>query len=288
MRVVEKPIHAVRDVYQLCVNSISDNNTRVRLNDISNIIEDCALEYEQKARVSNLYLVPPNYSDNNSIIVGEVTKKELKSIYSQHMVAATKPARRIYDELMNLAPNGRCPFCGLGHVSTLDHYLPKSKYPFYSVLPINLVPSCKDCNTGKGAALATCAGEQPLHPYYDHQHYITEQWIFAEVIETIPLSVRFFVRPPEEWDPIFKSRVQCHFTDYNLSSRFAVEVADELSSLKYLLTEYISAAGVDAVKNYLIGKASAEANNHINSWLTALYQALAESNWYCQGGYAFE
>ena len=288
MRIVEKPTYSASDVYQLCIQSIADDNTRIRLNDISNVINDLSVEYVQKANDANLYLIEPNTARNEDVVSGDVTKKELKNVYSQHMVVATKPARKIYDEIMNLAPNGKCPFCGLGHVSTLDHYLPKSKFPFFSVLPINLVPSCKDCNTGKGANLAINAENQPLHPYFDHGQYITQQWIFAEVIETKPLSVKFFVQAPEDWNLIFKSRVQCHFSDYKLSSRFSVEVADELSSLRYLLITYISQSGADAVKDFLTNKALSEANNHINSWQTALYKALAGSDWYCNGGYVFE
>lgn len=58
-----------------------------------------------------------------------------------------------------------CPYCasdilksfrnGKGHFikSQLDHYLPKSKYPFLAMNYFNLFPACKDCNmfdTGKG------------------------------------------------------------------------------------------------------------------------------------------
>ncbi|TPJ42888.1 HNH endonuclease signature motif containing protein [Mesorhizobium sp. B2-7-1] len=59
-----------------------------------------------------------------------------------------------------------CPFCGgLGHTWTLDHYLPKANFPAYSVNPSNLVPCCRDCNSGKNASFGAELHEQTLHPY---------------------------------------------------------------------------------------------------------------------------
>lgn len=47
---------------------------------------------------------------------------------------------------------GCCPYCGLPGNITLDHYLPRDlKYfPHYSVLEVNLVPACFDCQILKG------------------------------------------------------------------------------------------------------------------------------------------
>jgi len=46
-----------------------------------------------------------------------------------------------------------CPFCDCyyhkGTIS-IEHFLPKSIYPFLSVHPTNLIPCCEDCNGAKG------------------------------------------------------------------------------------------------------------------------------------------
>ncbi|QFT12980.1 HNH endonuclease [Vibrio sp. THAF190c] len=44
-----------------------------------------------------------------------------------------------------------CPFCG-NPVSpnTLDHFIPKSDWPEFSIFPNNLVPQCRDCAPIKG------------------------------------------------------------------------------------------------------------------------------------------
>ena len=59
-----------------------------------------------------------------------------------------------------------CPFCGILEIGTLDHYLPKEKYPLYSILKNNLVPMCAGCQPKKGMKTPT-ENKRFLHPYYD-------------------------------------------------------------------------------------------------------------------------
>lgn len=59
----------------------------------------------------------------------------------------------------------RCPICDCSFAYsqvTLDHILPKSKYPIYSIIPINLVPICYNCNMKKGQVVP----KDVLHPYF--------------------------------------------------------------------------------------------------------------------------
>ncbi|PCJ87449.1 MAG: HNH endonuclease [Thiotrichaceae bacterium] len=286
MRAIDVPTYNAQEVYQTCINSISDEGLRDRLNLVTASIMASANDYTQKAMTKQLFQIPPVDSDNDDIVVGAVTKKELKSVYSQHMVGRGKPARQIYDDILDLAPLGKCPLCGVGVATTLDHYLPKSKFPTVSVLPVNLVPSCKDCNTGKSADIATTAEEQGLHPYFDHDYFITDQWLFAEVIQTNPVCIRFYVEPPREWDNVSQERVGSHFKDYNLASRFSLEVTNELAILKDTLSKYMSMLGKEAVKQHLHIVATSHQGLHQNSWQTALYQAVSSSEWFCDGGYA--
>lgn len=286
MRAVNKPQFDTQSVYEACVNSIRNDDLRNRLNSIVGYIVRAGKYYDLNAKYSLLCTIAPNNCENSQVVVGTVTKQELKDVYTQHMVGLNKPARRIYDELIEAAPNGKCPSCGFGHALTLDHYLPKTKFPCFSVLPINLVPACKDCNTGKSTSLAVSYGQQTIHPYFDSRHaFFTEQWLFAEVKETTPVSITFYVEPPKMWFNTSKQRVISHFKKFDLSRRFSVEAAEELSSLNPLLLEYFGKGGKEAVKFDLETKAKVEFKNHKNSLKTAMYQALASSAWYCEGGF---
>lgn len=285
MRAMVAPSEDTKQVYQACINSVSDINLRARLNALTNAIVIAAVDYHQKALAKQLYTITPNSCDNDAIALGDVTKKELKSVYSTHMVGRAKPARNIYDLLLSRAPLGRCPICGTGNASTLDHYLPKSNYPQLSVVPRNLVPSCKDCNTAKSNAVPKTAEEQSLHPYYDHGAFVYEQWLYAEVMQTVPATIIFFVRPPDHWDDISKKRVQSHFIDFNLAARFSVEASNQIASLKDLLLRYEQSLGAVGVKQHLTFEATVNSGLHRNSWQSAMFQALVSSDWYCSVGF---
>ncbi|PZO36646.1 MAG: hypothetical protein DCF19_20785 [Pseudanabaena frigida] len=285
MRALTAPNYDPLTVYQTCINGVTDDSLIDRLNNITDEIVFAAKDYEQKAKAQLLYTIPKNNCKNNEIALGKVTKEELKEVYTSYMVVSSKPARDIYDSLLSQAHLGKCPYCGFGQTRTLDHYLPKAKYPQFSVLPFNLVPSCRDCNTGKNTAIATTAEAQSLHPYFDHQIFINDQWLYAKVNETKPATIYFFVKAPKQWDEISKARVQAHFCNFNLSSRYSVEAGDALVSLRDVLISYCQSFGSKSVRDLLKIEANSSAKQHSNSWKTAMLQALVVSDWYCDGGF---
>ncbi len=285
MRAIVAPLEDPKEVYLACVNSIADEFLRDRLIALEKDICIAALDYKQKANTKKLYTIPSNNCGNEEFALGQVTKKELKKVYSTHMVGSSKPARKAYyDLLLSRAPLGKCPFCGFGHASTLDHYLPKTTYPQLSVVPSNLVPSCKDCNTGKSTFVATTEETQSLHPYFDHQKFINDQWLFAKIAHTSPVTIIFYVEAPSHWDNISQTRVLSHFNDFKLASRYSIEASTELSYLRGLLSN-IQPMSTETIRELLNSIAKTRADEHKNSWQTAIYQILATSTWYCSGGF---
>jgi len=266
-------------VYETCISGITDIDLLNRLRWLSFYIRIEADRYMQHASDKKLYKILPNNCKNDDVVNGEVTKQELKDVYSIHMVGRSKAARNIYDSLLSRAPLGICPFCGFGHADTLDHYLPKAKYPQLSVLPINLVPSCRVCNTGKSTSIASTAAAQVLHPYFDHQNVINDQWLFATVsMSSYPPTCVYFIKTPEHWDDISKARIYSHFNDFKLASRFSIEAAKELANQKYSLDEFKRKHGIYALIDMLSDMAKSHYKNHVNSWQTAFYQALVDFN----------
>jgi len=62
---------------------------------------------------------------------------------------------------------GSCPMCGNSTVGTVEHYLPKTPFPEYSVFSWNLVPSCISCNQRRGSKHVNGVRYQLLHPIFD-------------------------------------------------------------------------------------------------------------------------
>src|SRR5690349_5881934 len=69
---------------------------------------------------------------------------DMGELYKNRFLRASAPGREYYDRIKSLCRI--CPFCGIGIVNTVDHYLPKTKFPILSVTPTNLIPCCRDCN----------------------------------------------------------------------------------------------------------------------------------------------
>lgn len=62
---------------------------------------------------------------------------------------------------------GSCPMCGSSTVGTVEHYLPKTPFPEFSVFSWNLIPSCNSCNQKRGSKHVNGIGFQLLHPIFD-------------------------------------------------------------------------------------------------------------------------
>lgn len=82
--------------------------------------------------------------------------------------------REILDSVRQ-AGAGVCPYCGLrlrvkpkDRSPDRDHYLPRSVFPEFSILSVNLIVSCDDCNDAKSSKYKTASGlDLFLHPYFD-------------------------------------------------------------------------------------------------------------------------
>jgi hypothetical protein len=193
------------------------------------------------------------------------------------------PGRDIYDAIFFSAPQGKCPLCGQRTVSTLDHHLPKAHYPALAVAPLNLVPSCGDCNKAKLASVPTNASEEMLHPYFDDID--GDRWLFAEVIQSQPAALRFFVQAPTHWDTVLRSRVEGHFRGLDLGRLYSSEAADELLNIRHQLGMLHDTGGTALVQIHLRDRAVSCQHARRNGWRTATYQAFADSHWFCDGGF---
>lgn len=274
MRKIAPPTYRNEFVLEQCVSGIGLQDLRNRINEISGAIVVASSEYSEKACTNTLHTLKPFDGSDNDIILGSVTKKELTKLYSNYLVGKDKPGREIYDQLMIKAPYRRCPFCGLSQATTLDHFLPKTKFPTLSVTATNLVPSCKDCNTGKSASIASFGYEQPLHPYFDREPFHNEQWLYAEIITTEPLSVEFVLKPSSHWSIEDKKRVSSHFKEFNLYQRYSIEATVELASQTYIIDKYIINNDFEGLCADLNDRYLSYKSLYLNSWQTALYQAL--------------
>lgn len=282
MRRLPLPNMDAADVYASCVSGITTQNIATRFTNQLKNVPISAQQYEMRARTHELYkFIASDRGNDGQLVLGDLTKGEFIDLYTDQLSNRRRPGRDYYDRLMRLAPLGKCPFCGFGHVSTLDHFLPKSRYPLFSVLPANLVPCCADCNKGKGFDELSEQGQIP-HPYFADECIEKDCWLSAVVNETTPVTATFHPLAPAHWADDLKRRVFRYFHDFKLASRFAVEAASELTSLSDFLGQLQSS---DQIGRHLRLTAQTECAHRRNSWKAALYEALSRSTWYSEGGF---
>lgn len=278
MRTLAKPSLDPKTVYLTCVSRVQDEVLKEQLESISETIKTDAKNYNSKAELKKWYLI-----DESDGVDNIVSKDEMEKVYTNRMANKKSPGRHYYNEIKESSPFNICPLCAHRTVEQVDHYLPKSKFSSLVVVPNNLVPSCEKCNKIKLDDAPSNNSEQTLHPYYDDVTH--QQWLFAEVLETSPASFRFFVKKVEEFDDNLNVRISYHFRTLELGVLYASQTGAFISDIQYRLVDLYEKGGLDEVRDYLKEEEKTRSRNNVNSWQRAMFQALYQSDWFCDGGF---
>jgi possible EA31 gene protein, phage lambda len=273
MVVVDMPKISKSDIYKCCCNVIKDEAKKNKLLNYLYVFLLNACYYRNSVREKFLdkYIIkePINYK---KFARYEDIKKDLFDLYDKRLVRGKEP-RKYYDQIMASPKLDKCPYCGFGQVATLDHYLPKSEFPIFSILPNNLIGCCRDCNTIKRNIVLNT-----IHPYYDD--FTKTQWLFAKV-NWPKLTMEFFVDTKDINNALDKKKIEGHFSVYELAKRYAVKAASELNDLGIEFGSK-NLTKMDIEQELRIKFKS----KPINNWKTAMYQALCKDQCYCSGGYS--
>ncbi|WPO48686.1 hypothetical protein [Pseudomonas sp. S1Bt23] len=278
MRSLPKPGITGTEALELCASSIRDDDLGDRMRLAVASVEAAEAVYAENGEGATLYAIA-----RTRTVGGHVTGKEMERIYNGTFVKSSR-TRNAYATLKKACVNDICPLCGQGTVRQLDHYLPITSYPVFGVTAINLVPACSDCNKYKLAHVPATAAEQTIHPYFDEVD--DERWLFGEVVQGTPAAVRFSVIPPASWDAVKVERMRTHFRIYRLGALYATHAAVEIGNMRYGLRKMAVTAGFEQrVRQNLRGRAESCADVYENSWQRATFDALADSDWFCSGGF---
>jgi len=223
-----------------------------------------------------LSTIPAFIGDEADLVVDRIIKSDLHKMYDNYFVPERKIARKIYDEIMAGSAE-RCPYCGgIGRPRNLDHFLPKAHFPQFAVLPVNLVPICRDCNfDGKGDRFARAPEELSIHPYIDDRKFFEQQWIFARYhANHAPIGhVEYYVSAPEDWPDVDKARAQNHFGYFCIAGRYSIKAAEQLNSL---ISQIGIMKGLDISANDIerILMQAVVHSTGVNNWRRCMHQAL--------------
>lgn len=277
MKTLPAPVMEAETVLLACAATIADPNLRRRVRRQRNRVTQAERIYRQRGGNATLYRIAG--TDD----VGTVTGDEMVWVYDNKLSRKKDAARHHYDTLLQSVPHNTCPFCSQRKIRTLDHYLAKTTHPVYAVTPLNLVPSCSDCNKSKLAHVPEAAEEQVMHPYFDSAD--TARWLVATVVQGKPPGVTFAVREPPTWSAIKQARIKKHFDLLGLEELYASHAGSRLANLKFSLEEEFADGGAVAVCRFLKREAASARRVLRNSWEAAMFRALAESAWFCRHGH---
>jgi 5-methylcytosine-specific restriction endonuclease McrA len=284
---LRRPTITAREAYLACLTSIQDDDLRENFLEAVDSIENAATHFAEHAIRSEVHTLIPSQFRPEGGGLGvplKITSNDLsKKLYDQRMAKLGSPGRAIYDSI-KLAPKyNLCPLCGVRQVGTLDHYLPRASYSALSVTPLNLIPACPECNRLKHDKRPTTEEEQTFNPYIDD---VTEsRWLFAVAEEGAPATVHFFVGRPAGWSDVLVARARYHFEVYKLGELYSHHATTEISGIRRLLRQFHSLQGSVGVRTHLKDCEASAREHDVNSWKAATFAALADNEWYCDGGF---
>lgn len=231
-------------------------------------------DYEIFSRANDLYILD-SILPKSIHITGNLENQHMVKLYEYCL--RNRRCGDVYNTIINLAksPIIRCPFCGgVGTPTQLDHFLPKARYGHFSVLPYNLVPICKDCNTEyKKEFFPTSKDKQLIHPYLDDDCFFNQQWLYAEYEDD---TVTYFVVPPDTWSEDKKEKVHFHFQTFNLAERFAENAVGPLSDLlNQIKDSKVNGMSKDMFESSIIDSVIRN-ESRVNYWKRVLFLAIKD------------
>ncbi|RRW54959.1 HNH endonuclease [Pseudomonas moraviensis] len=270
-------MHAI-DTVHACVAGITIPERAQALTEALPTIQRCEAEYLELGPPGQLYRILPSPG-----VTPVIDAALMSVIYKNHFARQGSPSRALYDRIRMAPEFSLCPLCGQRIVTTVDHYLPQSRFPTLNLTPANLIPACSDCNKRKLATVPARAEDQTLHPYFDDLG--NERWLIADIQPSTPPTVSFDIRAARAWDEVLTARVRNHFSVMGLAELYVAQAASELADMSYGLEGIGATAGPVGVRQHLdVQFRSCQARDP-NSWKTALYEGLRNSDWFCGEGY---
>lgn len=163
----------------------------------------------------------------------------------------------------------KCPYCAVGQVNTLDHYMPKSKYKALSLCRLNLVPMCWACNRQKGHDKPF---DEFVHPYYTGLKPKTT-FLKAEIqVMNGDLTFTFSFDKESLNNERLYAQLTSHWNNLKLDERLQKSVIDFIHSevLSDSDEKEVFLASLEALLNKI------QKGYGMNDWRTAVLSALLD------------
>ena len=179
-----------------------------------------------------------------------------------------------------LASVTECPYCGYAEATTLDHYLPKAKFPALAIYPRNLVPACQPCNGAKSSHVPL-GTEGFIHAYF--MDFPGEIFLHANVsYNNGALVVEFHIENSAIDKDILK-RLRFQLGRLKLNERYLDQINTFLFDLEPSIKFFMGLPEpASMIESFFSNSAQSYVGTFgLNHWKTALIRGLKDSIEFC-------
>lgn len=204
------------------------------LNAIEKQVQNCYNDYENAIKSDSVHNVSPHGFINPE-------KDILKNLYKSNCNVAKKVRERhnAFTNDKRQVYNNKCPYCTLSEPDTIEHILPKEKYPEFAIHLYNLIPCCSKCNRYKGEKIRDKAGIPYVLNFYYHNPEIFQ---FLEVDCVIDSdgypSFKYKLAFPSNADSTMIAIIINHFNRLRLIERYNKEIVKSYNIIELIITAY--------------------------------------------------
>lgn len=177
-----------------------------------------------------------------------------------------------------------CPYCGIDRPSHLDHFIPRSKFPEFSIYSPNLIYVCSICNSKyKGEKILNSKGERIFfNPYFDN-FIETIQFLKCRIIvNDIYPKFEFYIEDLSKTSSYEYTIMKNHFEAMNLKINYMNQIVNQ--KFKKFKNRYVNLKertyyeiSLEQIKNYIEETLREYQEENINNWEKVFWESLKES-----------
>ncbi|PEC36490.1 hypothetical protein COF54_09050 [Bacillus toyonensis] len=227
----------------------------------------------------NDYFVHKKSLENISIFLHSKQQQDcLEGCYNTETVGKKKLIALIKGNL-GIHSTALCCYCGISRPTTIDHYLPKSVFPEYSVYSYNLIPCCAECNNLKSQDWIDPVTNNRLFVNFYFDDVPDDIYLFARIIsKNNSYLVEYYYNQPNNSE--IYNIINTHLTRLNITTRLE-EIANSHLDSVYHQNQAALYAGTtpDDLKMLLrLNNQTLERIHGKNFWEVVLNRAILNTN----------
>lgn len=218
---------------------------------------------------------------SNSNIIEDIDKKAFTSCYTRNSKGYLEGEVVVkIIALQTVQHQQKCPYCGLDKPRTIDHYLPKSEFPEFSIYPPNLIPCCGYCNNKKSDKWITNGKRTYINLYFDDIPK-DKQFLFANLDfndRNIIPTIYFTIENKDEIEEEIYELIERHYLNLNLLTEFSHSVEEFFSCILDEIKHNRELSMSDHKEN-LIRRYDTNVRKYgLNYWISSFLKTLIESD----------